>query len=438
MRIVLAAVLAVLPVALAAQAPADRPASLSSDAPTAGAASRIAPSLPVLVAAAWARSGLETLEQARGAELDARASALRSPFAGPPSIGLDVRRDLPRPIALPGTEVSAERGRNEIEPAIAAPLWLPGQRDAQRGVIERERAQRSAVLRLARLALAGEVRETAWALSAAAIERRVQQAREASVALLEADVGRRVEAGDLAPVDRLAARAERLAALGALREAEAREREAASRLRTLTGLEAAGELVESTREGAQADSPLPDAQALERHPVLAAAREALDTARARLDAARASRRDAPTLSAAARFDRDAYGGDYRNSVRIGIVVPLDTEARNAPRLAAAGVEVAEAELALLRAQREQAAQLERARLGLDASRASVALDLERAATAGAAQQALERAFRAGERALPDVLRARQTALDAELAAALAKAREGLALARLNQALGVEP
>jgi cobalt-zinc-cadmium efflux system outer membrane protein len=439
MRIVIAAVLALLPVALAAQAPADRPARLSSDVSTAaGAASRVAPSLPELVAAAWARSGLETLEQARGAELDARASALRSPFAGPPSIGLDVRRDLPRPIALPGTEVSAERGRNEIEPAIAAPLWLPGQRDAQRGVIERERAQRSAGLRLARLALAGEVREAAWALSAAAIERRVQQAREASAALLEADVGRRVEAGDLAPVDRLAARTERLAALGALREAEAREREAASRLRTITGLEGAGELVESPREGAQAESLLPDAQALERHPVLAVAREALDTARARLDAARASRRDAPTLSAAARFDRDAYGGDYRNSVRIGIVVPLDTEARNAPRLAAAGVELAEAELALLRAQREQAAQLERARLGLDASRAAVALDLERAATAGAAQQALERAFRAGERALPDVLRARQTALDAELAAALAKAREGLALARLNQALGVEP
>jgi hypothetical protein len=184
------------------------------------------------------------------------------------------------------------------------------------------------------------VREAAWALSAAAIERRVQQAREASAALLEADVGRRVEAGDLAPVDRLAARTERLAALGALREAEAREREAASRLRTITGMEGAGELVESPREGAQAESLLPDAQALERHPVLAVAREALDTAWARLDAARASRRDAPTLSAAARFDRDAYGGDYRNSVRIGIVVPLDTEARNAPRLAAAGVEAA--------------------------------------------------------------------------------------------------
>jgi hypothetical protein len=37
-----------------------------------------------------------------------------------------------------------------------------------------------------------------------------------------------------------------------------------------------------------------------------------------------------------------------------------------------------------------------------------------------------------------VLRARQQALEAELAGALARANHGLAIARLNQALGVEP
>lgn len=432
MPIVLAALLAVLPLAAVAQASTDRipdaPGVPSAVSAVAGAPARAAPTLSELVTAAWALSGLDATARARAAELDARGVALRSPFAGTPSVGLDVRRDLPRAVALPGTDVSLERGRNEIEPGISVPLWLPGQRAAQGEALERERMQRAAALRLARLGLAGEVREAVWALSAAAVERRVQQAREASAVLLEADVVRRVAAGDLAPVDGLAARTERLAALGALRDAEARERDAAVRLRMLTGRDDAGEIGESP-----ADAASPDA-----HPMLAAARDAVHAARARLDAARATRRDAPTLSASARFERDAYGGDYRNSVRVGIAVPLDTEARNAPRLAAAGVELAEAELALQRAQREQGTQLERARIALDASRASVALDTERAAAARAARQALERAFRAGERALPDVLRARQSALDAELATALAQVREGLAIARLNQALGVEP
>jgi outer membrane protein TolC len=444
MHIVLTVLLTAFPVVVAAQAAAD-PApghrSAASAAPSAVVPGAL--SLSALVAAAWELSGLDATARARIAELDAREQALRSPFAGAPSVGLDVRRDLPRSIALPGTEVSVERGRNEIEPVIAVPVWLPGQRAAQGEALGRERTQRSAVLRLARLTLAGEVREAAWALAAAGVERQVQQGREASAARLEVDVGRRVDAGELAPVDRLAARAERLAALGALREAEARERDAAARLRVLTGSDVPGEIEERPGDTSPGDrrpgeGPSAEPPSVDGHPALAAAREGVEAARARLEAARATRRDAPTLSASARFDRDIHGGDYRNSVRFGISVPLDTEARNAPRLAAAGVELAEAELVLRRSLREQAAHIERARIGLDASRASVALDTERAAAARAAEQALERAFRAGERALPEVLRARQAALDAALAAALAQTRQGLAIARLNQALGVEP
>ncbi|MFN8841583.1 MAG: TolC family protein, partial [Burkholderiales bacterium] len=203
---------------------------------------------------------------------------------------------------------------------------------------------------------------------------------------------------------------------------------AAARLRALAGVEAAGAIDEAAR-----DAVPPDA-----HPSVALAREAVDAARARLDAARATRRDNPTVSAVARFERDAYGADYRNTIRFGIAVPLDTEARNAPRLAAAGATLAEAEVALAKEARERAAEIERARIALDAALASLEAGTERATAARDAAAALERAFRAGERGLPDVLRARQQALEAELAGALARAQHGLAIARLNQALGIEP
>jgi cobalt-zinc-cadmium efflux system outer membrane protein len=429
MRIAFAAVLAASCLAAGAQPAADRPA-----APPAGAA--VVPTGPVLaelVERAWAIARRGELERARAAEIDARGIALRGVFAGAPTVSLDLRRDLPTWVAPFGVDVSPERGRNEVEPGLSAPLWLPGQRDAQRRVLERERARLGASVRLERLQLAGAVREAAWALAIADVERRVQHARQTSAATLEVDVERRVAAGELAPVDRLAARAERLAAHAAALDADARVRAAAARLRALVGADAPG----ADAPGA-IEEPVREAPAADAHPALATARETVDAARAKLEAARATRRDNPTVSAVARFDRDVYGADYRNSIRFGIAVPLDTEARNAPRLAAAGAALAEAQLALEAALRERATEVERARIALEAARASLEAGAERDAATRAVLAALERAFRAGERGLPEVLRARQFALEAELAGALARANHGLAIARLNQALGIEP
>jgi outer membrane protein TolC len=406
---------------------APMPPAIASSA----AAPAAAPRLADLVRLAWDRAALDRVELARVAEIDARERALRAPFAGPPSVGLDLRQGLPRGLAPAGTGAASIAGLAELAPGVSVPLWLPGQRDALRRLLDDERSRRAAALRAARLQLAGEVREAAWAQATAAAETAVQRERDAAAAALEADVVRRVDAGDLAPVDRLAARAERLAASAGLREAEARERAAAARLAALTGALAAGGLEEAEQGVGSAD-------AVETHPAVLAAQGAVEAARSRLDAARTVRRDAPTLSAVARFERDAALGDARNSVRFGIAVPLDTEARNAPRLAAAGAELAEAEVALERERRERAAALERARIDLDASAALLGTADERAEVAGAAQRAIELAFAAGERSLPDVLRARQSALEARLAAATARMRRGLAIARMNQTLGIEP
>lgn len=406
-----------------APAPATPPPSLP-----ASAAATAPPGLAELVERAWVLGRQGTVDAARAAELDARGLANRSLFAGAPSVGFDVRRDLPQGIALPGTTRSPERGKNELEPGISAPVWLPGQRAAQQRLLERERGQLDASRRLARWQLAGEVREAAWALALAATELRVQQGRRDAARALEADVARRVDAGDLAPSDRALARAESLAAEAAVLEARARQSAAQVALQRLTGSGVAGSLAE--RPAAE-----PDPAA---HPALAAAREAVQAGQARLDLASATRRDNPTVSAVARFDRDADGLPYRNTIRFGLSVPLDTEARNAPRLAAASAGLAEAEVALQRRERELEAERLRARLALEAAQAAAQAQAGRAEAAGQARDAIERAFRAGERGLAELLRVRSQALDAELAREAAREQAGLALARYHQALGLEP
>jgi len=413
------------PSAAAARVVASEPLLAAAvDAPDTAAA----PPLAALVERAWSRERAAAIRDARAAELDARTDATRAAFPDAPSIGVDLRRDLPPPVRLPGTESAAGRGRNELEPSVSVPLWLPGQRDAQRRVIARERARLEAGTRLERLRVAGEVREAAWAVAFAQADLALQQGRLASARALEADVARRVGAGDLAPVDRALARTETLAADVALREARGRHAQAIAELRRLAGVDAAGEIAETP-----ADTPLTD-----EHPALAALREAAETGRARLALAAATRRDNPTLSAAARFDRDVYGAAYRNTLRIGISLPLDTDARNAPRIAAASAELTEAEIAFERRRRVVAVEVERARIALAAAREALAANAERADAARDATAAIERAFRAGERGLPELLRVRAQLLDAERARDTARVQAGLAAARLNQSLGIHP
>lgn len=376
---------------------------------------------------AWRLSRREDAGRARAEELAAREAATRAPFAGAPAVGLDVRRDLPRDVGLPGTDRSSERGKNEIEPAFAAPLWLPGQREAQRRVIGREREALDAQGRLARWRLAGEVRDAVWRLDGARVEAGLQQARLEAAVALEADVARRVTAGDLARTDLWLSQAETRAARAAQMEAAGRVAEAQATLAALTGLDDAPDVLETPR-----------AEPTEAHPLLKALDEDLAAARSRLDYTRATRRDNPTFSVVGRFDRDARDTPYRNTVRMGVTVPLDTEARNAPRIAGAAAEAVDRELVLAREQRQLAAEQRRARAALEAARAALAEHTERARLSRDTVDAVERAFRAGERGLPELLRLRAALLDAQLARDLARSTLGAAVARLNQSLGDLP
>lgn len=385
--------------------------------------------LAELVERAWRLSRQGAAKEARARELSAREAATRTLFAGAPAVSLDLRRDLPRDAGLPGTDASPERGKNEWEPGFSVPIWLPGQRDAQRRVIDRDREVLSAQAQLARWQLAGEVRDAVWTLGAARVEVAAQRARLEAARALEADVTRRQRLGDLARSDLWMAQAETRAASAALLEASGRLAEAQATLVALAGVDDVTEVQEQ---------PLAQPPSDDTHPALRAAREAVEAARSRLAYAQVTRRDNPTFNVVGRFDRDAYGGPYRNTVRMGLVVPLDTEARNAPRITAAAAEATEQEIALERERRRLAGEQRRASVSLEAARAALAEHIERARLARDTFEAIERAFRAGERGLPELLRVRAAMLDAELARELARNQVGAATARLNQAAGDTP
>lgn len=388
----------------------------------------VAPDLAELHRQALNLSRLDRVNSARDAELDAKVMANQALFPGAPSLGFDVRRDLPSGIALPGTTRTSQFGRNEIEPGLSAPIWLPGQREAQQRVLLRERAMLTAELRLQRLKLAGQVREAAWALERASTQIRLKQKQLDSARALQADVKRRVHAGDLAPVDLALAHADTLAAEAALMDSQAQLDSASLDLKRLTGSVKVGALMEATAVPVLTSA----------HPALQVAREAVSVAQNRLELLVRTRRDNPRISAAARFDRDVTGAPYRNTFRIGMSIPLDTEARNAPLLAAATAALTEAEVALEQRERELEAEVGRTRLALISHQALAQNQEDRSRAAQEVKGAIERAFYAGERSLAELLRVRSLAFEAELAHQAAIHLVGLSQARLLQAMGVEP
>ena len=375
--------------------------------------------LRALFERAWERSASGRAAEARRDEGIAGREAADSLLAGSPSVAIAERND----------RQNRNRGQRERELELALPLRLPGEREARRVLADGDVEEIDAALAAARLALAGELRGVAWALVLASAEAAIAEQRQALAQRLEADVARREAAGELARTDLLLARQEALAARADAAAAATRRLAAGERLRVLGGSDVLPGNVEE---------PLAPAAATESPPRLRLAAAAAARARAALDLARESRRDGPELSLGVQESREDFSSPLRNSLRIGIRIPFATEARNAPRLAAANTALVQAETERRRIEAEVVAEDRQTEAELAAAALSAALAVERAAAADERARLLARAFELGELPLPEMLRAQSAALEARLESARSQAAHGLAKARRNQARGVLP
>lgn len=378
-------------------------------------------SLAAAVDSAWLRAVAARESLGRQRQAKAQREAAASPWAAPPALELGHRND----------RLNDNAGGRETEIGVAIPLLLPGQGAARVAAAAAGVAVAEQARDLARLRIAGEVREAAWAIAAqqAELDRAETQAR--SLTLLADDVDRRVSAGDLARADALVARAEALEAEARKADARRRLREAHLRWNVLTGLDDAPALGERPTSQAALDR-------LSDHPELRLAAGSAAQARRRLDLLRVTRRDAPELTVGLRQDVSARGEPSRNSIAIGLRLPFGTDDRNRPLEAAALAELDVAETREQRLRERLHADALGARAAVEAAEQELGATRERASMLRERASLIERSFRAGESPLPELLRALSSAAQAEAGLARQHAALGLARARLEQSLGILP
>lgn len=380
------------------------------------------PDLRALFDAAWERS--VAVQATEGRRLQAAASRVQadSLIAGPPSVQLLHR----------GDSMTDSRGTRESEIAMAVPIWMPGQRAARGDLADAEAAEAEAGAGLARLNLAAEVRVRVWALAASEGERDALRRRVQVAASLRDDVHRRVTAGDLARTDLLLARQDHLAAEAQLVEAEARVVEARARLQQATGV--AQLPLRYLEIAAKPDDP----SLHPLHPLVEGAQRTLLRAERQVGYLRESRRDPPEVGVAYRTDRAGGGQPSDRTIGVFVRIPFATDARNLPRETAAQTELMTARADVQRTERVVRSDIDAATAALALAERQLALNAERSTALNERAALLRKTFDFGEIGLTEALRAQNQALEAEADLARQRARHGLAIATLNQALGVLP
>lgn len=373
--------------------------------------------------AAWQRTQAGTEAQVALARAEAEQVAADSLLAEPPALELGHRSD----------RWHDNKGARENEVGLALPLWLPGQRSARQAAAEAGQTLARVGEDADRLRLAGEVREAAWTLAGLDAEVAVAEAQLRYLRELAADVDRRVGAGELARTDAIAARAEALAAQSALSEVRERRHAAMARWQALTGLDTPADPREAEAALAAGDDGLPAA-----HPGLRQAAQAVEHARRGVEVARTDRAAPPELTLSYRREVAESGAAAERSINFGLRVPFGTDARNRPLAAAAQGELAQAQVAELRLRQQLAGDLVAARGALDAAAEQAEAARERAGLLRERAQLIDKAFRAGEAALPELLLAASAATQGEAGRARQDAALGLARARLQQVSGILP
>lgn len=368
---------------------------------------------------AWQRSPQARALLAGEEEVAARRQAAESLTPAPAAIAVSER----------GDQLNANRGQREWELEIGVPLWLPGEKDARRRQAGSEAGENQAALLAQRLALAGQLREAYWNWRLALAEEKLARERLDSALALERSVERRVQAGDLARLDLNLARGETLAAQSAVREKQIRVGE---RLRDWQALTGEGNPPENGEE-----IPAPAIPADE-HPLLQAARQSVEAAMARLAVVRETPRSTPELALFTRSERSNASAAYTDSVGVRLRLPLASEARNRPLLAAANRELIRAEAELAQARLRVSLDGERAQAALSDARVQLELAASQRELAHDTLQLTRKAFELGEMSLFNLLKTRSAHLESEQTLALRRIAVAQASARLNQAQGVLP
>ena len=216
-----------------------------------------------------------------------------------------------------------------------------------------------------------------------------------------------------------------------LAETEARAHRAQRGFLALTGL-AAMPATSGMAEEVQKANPE------KLHPAIAPLEKAIAAARSRLQIATRNVRELPELTLGMRRERAMDNAQWDNSTLIAIRIPLATDVRNRPKIAAANADLIEAETLLPYEQSRLEAERDATTRELERARESRQRAETRQQLAAEMRREYNQAFKLGNIDLPQRLRIESEAFVAELAAARARIEAARAISRYNQAIGVLP
>ena len=386
-------------------------------------------SLRALFDHAWQRQPEAQAQPLRQQAAEATRLAAQRWTAEPPALQLQTRTDRP----------GSQQGQREVEVGLAAPLWLPGERARSAALGDAQWQQVQSQQRAAQWQLAAQVRQAWWDWQRARSDLALAQDRLHSARQLAADVQRRWQAGDLARTDGLQAQAVAV-------QAEAAQAEAQGALQAARAALSAWGALPGTAPGAPAPQdwraePLADAAAQavsDTHPALAQAQAQAQVARHTAELAAVQRRANPELSVAATRGRDQAGERYRQSVTLGLRIPLGDNALAQAKEAAAQADALEQETRLQRERERLAQDLHAAQARVAAAQAQSDAAARHAALVQETLGHVDKAFRLGEADWPTRLRAEQDAAQAQRQLARARIDAAAAVSALRQALGLLP
>lgn len=355
---------------------------------------------------------------ARDQQYAAQVASSQAWTPQPPSLGLFNTTD----------QLNGDYGRREWEVGIAAPIWLPGQRDQAQAVANAEKVAFNGRSTLGRLQLAGQLRESWWAVRFAEVDLASANRQLDEAQSLASDVGQRVKAGELAALDENQAK---------IAIQQAKRQQGVAKLELQRSREAFA-LISRGATLPEQNEVLGTAPAVEQHPLLSSLQDATRSAQARLEQATGDTRDSPELALTYTSERDASDDPYRGRVKLGITIPFGSESRNQPRITAANADWIEAQTTREVESRRISADISAAELELSQSRQLQTLAAEELRLINERTAWIAKGFRLGQFDLMTQIRSQREQLDAQAQVERAEYAVGRAISRFNQAAGVLP
>jgi cobalt-zinc-cadmium efflux system outer membrane protein len=320
-----------------------------------------------------------------------------------------------------------DTGAVESQLAVSFPVWMPGEKRAQKALGDAASATRISREAGFRWQLSGEVRRQLWALNLARRQWSLAQEQEQRLQQVLEQVSRFEEAGDLSRADLLSTMQELAVWKAETIALEAEYQDTARSYQALTGLSAVPK---------DLDEPLSEKdEAGPEHPALELASARMAEADAAEQAVIQASSHRPTVDVYWRGFQGERNAANVDSLGIGFTVPLGRSPRKGPEIAQAREAFARAESEYLQARRDVELQLHEARHQLETVRRQLANSEAMIRTATEKYELDRLAFELGEISTNQWLRRLSEYKEIERSHELLLVRRGAAVAAYNQAVG---